>query len=72
MLYQHIIAYSSAVTFIRLISGNVCAQAKGMLKPIKTLVLMQHHVEKILLKSKIDILNCQSLLLGENYTETKA
>ena len=32
------------------IPGNVCEQAEGMLKPMKTLVLTQHHVEKILLK----------------------
>ena len=48
ILYQHITAYSSAIKFTRLIPGNVCAQAEGMLKPMKTLVLIQHHVERIL------------------------
>ena len=43
-----------------------------MLKPMKTLALIQHHVERILLKNKIIILNCQPILLGENYTEIKA
>ena len=48
MLYQHITAYSSAIKFTRLIPGNVCVQAEGMLKPMKTLVLIQHHFERIL------------------------
>ena len=48
MRYQHIIAYN----FIRLIPGNVCAQAESILKPMKTLVLAQHHVEKILQKKE--------------------
>ena len=26
----------------------LCAQAEGMVKPLKTLVLIQHHVERIL------------------------
>ena len=72
MLYQLITAYSSAVTFIRLISGNVCVQAEGMLEPIKTLVLIQHHIKRILLKNKTVIPNCQSRLPGKNYTEVKA
>ena len=72
MLYQHVTAYSSAIKFTRLIPGNVCAQDEGMPKPMKTLVLIQHHVKKILQKNKNIILNCQSLLLGENYTEIKA
>ena len=46
----------------------LCTQPEGILKPVKTLVLIQHHVERILLK-KIAIPDCQSLLLGENYTE---
>ena len=52
--------------------GNVCVQAEGMLKPMKTLVLIQHYVERILWKNKIIILNCHPLLLGENYIEIKA
>ena len=50
---------------------NACVQAEGMLKPMKTLVLNQHHVDKILPKSKVVILDCQPLLLGENYTTTR-
>ena len=65
-----IIAYSSAAMFTRLIPGNVCVQAEGMLKPMKTLVLIQHRKNPI--KNKIIILNCQPPLLGENYTEIKA
>ena len=48
ILYQHVTAYSSAIKFTRLISGNVCVQAVGMLKATKTLALIQHHVERIL------------------------
>ena len=59
MLYQHVTAYSSAIKFIRLIPGNVCVQAKRMLKPMKTLVLIQHHVERILYKK-----NCHIKLLA--------
>ena len=50
MLYQHTTVYSSVIKFIRLTSENVCAQAKGILKPIETLVLIQHYVERILKK----------------------
>ena len=45
ILYQHITVYSSSIKFNRLILGNVCVEAKGMLKPMKTLVLIQHHAE---------------------------
>ena len=38
----------SAIKFTLLTPGNVCVQAEGMLKPMKTLVLIQHHVERIL------------------------
>ena len=41
-------AYSSAIKFAGLIPWNVCLQAEGMLKPIKTLVFIQHHVERTL------------------------
>ena len=47
-LYQHIIAYLSTLKFTTLIPGNVYVQAEGMLKPMKTLVLIQYHVERIL------------------------
>ena len=43
-----ITVYSSAIKFTRPIPGNVCVQVEGMVKPMKTLVLIQHHVEKIL------------------------
>ena len=43
-------AYSSAIKFTRLTPGNVFVQAEGMLRPMKTLVLIEHHVEEILLK----------------------
>ena len=68
--HQHIIANLSAITFTRMIAGNVYVQVEGMLKPMKTLVLI--HVERILQKNKIVIPNCQPLLLGENVTEIKA
>ena len=44
--YLH--TYSSTVKFSRLKPGNVCVQAEGMVKPMKTLALIQHHVERIL------------------------
>ena len=88
--YQQLTAYSSAIKFTCLIPGNVCVQAEGMVKPMKTfpvdtgrklnvhktfrrrpglllnvlctfnlrpvstgLVLIQHHVERILQKIKL-------------------
>ena len=48
ILYQHRTAYSSAIKFTRLTLGNFCVQAEDMLKPMKTLVLFQHHAERIL------------------------
>ena len=33
-----------------MIPGNVCVHAEGIVKPMKTLVLIQHHFEIILLK----------------------
>ena len=33
-------SYSSTIKFTRLIPGNICAQAEGMLNPMKTLVLV--------------------------------
>ena len=47
-LSAYITAYSTDIKFTRLIPGNVCVQAEGMLKPMKTLVLIQHHFERIL------------------------
>ena len=72
MLYQHITAYLSTIKFTRLVPGNVCVQAEAALNPMKTLVLIQHHIERILYKKKIVVPNRQPLLLGENYTEIKA
>ena len=48
ILYQDITAYSSAVKFTRLISWNDCLQAEVMPKAMKTLVLIQNHVETII------------------------
>ena len=47
---RYITAYLPAIKFTHLIPGNVCVQAEGMLKPVKTLVLIQGHVERILQK----------------------
>ena len=72
ILYQHITVYSSAIKFTRLIPGNVCVQAEGMLKPTKALVLIHTMPkESYKYKNKIVILSCQRQLLGENYTEIK-
>ena len=68
--HQHITANFSAITFTRMIPGNVYVQVEDMLKPMKTLVLI--HVERILQKNKIVIPNCQPLLLAENFSEIKA
>ena len=35
-------------------------------------VLIQYHVEGILQENEIVILNCQPLVIGENYNEIKA
>ena len=48
ILYQHIANYSSAIKFTHPIPGNVCAQDEGMVKPMYTLVLIQHHAKRIL------------------------
>ena len=66
MLYQHITAYSSTIKFTRLIPGNVCVRAEGVLKPMETLVLIQHHVDRILLKEQ----NCNTKLSAPT-TRTK-
>ena len=51
---------------------EVCVQDDGMVKSIYTLVLIQHHIKRILQKNKFVIPKCQPLLLGENYTEKKS
>ena len=38
----------STITFTRLIPGKVYVQGQRMLKPMKVLVLIQHHVERVL------------------------
>ena len=57
MLYQHITTYSFAIKCTRLIPGNVCVQAEGMLKPMETLVLIQDlvWVESIQLKKTVKL-----------------
>ena len=73
ILYHHITAYSSAVKFTRLIPGNVCLQTDGMLKPIKSVAPVDPApYSKNTVKNEIVKLNCQPLLLGENYFEIKA
>ena len=57
MLYQHITVNSSAISFTRLIPESVYVQPEGTLKPMETFVLIQHHVERILLKT-----NCHTKL----------
>ena len=65
MLYQHITVYSSAIKYIRLIPGNVCVKAENFsIDPASC--------RKNPIKNKIGLLNCQPLLLEENYTGIKA
>ena len=56
ILQQHITANLSAITFTRMIPGNVHVQVEGMLQPMKTLVLT--HIERILQKKQ----NCHTKL----------
>ena len=44
-------AYSSTIKFTRLILWNFWAQHENMVKPIYSLVLIQHHVVRILSKN---------------------
>ena len=48
ILHQHITADSSTIKFTCLIPGNVCVLAEGTVKPEKILVLIQHHVKRII------------------------
>ena len=45
-------AYNSLLVRYKVYSSDpkecLCTQAEGMVKPMKTLVLIQHHVERIL------------------------
>ena len=73
ILYQHRTAYSSAIKFTRLISGNVFVQAEGMLnEAYENFSIDLAPCRKNPIKNKIVIPSCQPLLLGENYTEIKA
>ena len=38
----------SATKFTRPIPGNVCVQDEALMKPMYSLVIIQHHVERIL------------------------
>ena len=50
VLYQHIKAYSSAHSKVYSSDPRkcLCTQPEGMLRSMRTLVLIQHHVERIL------------------------
>ena len=73
VLLHNLWAYNSLLIRYKIYSSHprecLCTQPEGMLKAMKTLVLIQPHVEKIPIKNKIVIPNCQSLPLGEYYTE---
>ena len=75
VLLHTLSAYNSLLVrykVTRLVPGNVCIQAEGMLKPMKTLVLTSTiSKESYENKNTIVILNCQPLLLGENCTEIR-
>ena len=66
-LFHTLSAYSSLLIRCKayLSDPREClgAQSEGMLKPMKTLVLIQDHIERILYKNKIVIPNYQPLLL---------
>ena len=76
VLLHTLSAYNSLLVRYKVYSSDprecLCTQAEGIVKPMKTLVLIQHHVERILEKNKLLIPNCQPLLLVENYTGIKA
>ena len=65
-------AYNSLLIRYEVYSSDpreyLCTQPETILKSMKSLVLMQHHIKRIISKNKIVIANYQSLLLG-NYTE---
>ena len=52
VLLHTLLAYNSLLVICKVYSSDprecLCAQAEGMVKPLKTLVLIQHHVERIL------------------------
>ena len=52
VLLHTLSAYNSLLVRYKVYSSDprecLCPQAEGMVKPMKTLVLIQHHVERIL------------------------
>ena len=76
VLLHTLSAYNSLLVRYKVYSSDprecLCTQLEGMLKSMKTLVLIQHHVERILWKYEIIIPNCEPLLLGEDYTDVIA
>ena len=76
VLLHTLTAYNNLLVRYKVYSSDLreclCTQGEGMVRPMKTLVLIQHHVERILQKNRLVIPNCQPLLLGENYSEMKA
>ena len=52
VLLHTLSAYNSLLVHYKVYSSDprecLCTQAEGMVKPMKTLVLIQHHVERIL------------------------
>ena len=51
-------SYQSSIKFTREIAGNVCIQNEDIVKSMYTLVLIQHHVKRILKKGKLAIPKC--------------
>ena len=55
VLLHTLSAYNSLLVHCKVYSSDnrecLCTQAEGMVKPMKTLVLIQHHVERILQKN---------------------
>ena len=76
ILLHTLLAYNSLLACYKDYSSDLreclSRQAEGMMKPMKTLVLIQHHVKRILQKNNLVIRYCQPLLLAKNYTEIKA
>ena len=46
-IYYHATANWSAIKYTYLIPGNICLQDESMVKPMYTLVMIHHHVERI-------------------------
>ena len=62
--------YNSLLVCYKVCSSDprecLCTKTEGMLKSMKNLVLIQHHVERILQKNQIVIPNCQLNLILKN------